>query len=268
MIRQFLIHGIVAGALAMSVSSTSAYAQAVTPRTPDGHPNLHGIWTRTERRDVLPDEFKPETGNFAYMDDDVDRDDGIIERLIPNRPHYKPEFWPRVRHLDTEGSASEPDPIFVCLPAGVPRMGPPSEIVQTPALMIFLYARRDEFRRIYMDGRPHPPEQFWWGTWKGHSVGHWEGDTLVVSTVDFTDASWLGYPGYLHSVDMRVTERFRREGNKLIWQATVEDPSVLLRPWVMDPVTVELNPDPLAEVEEALPCKDKALPNLVTKERG
>src|SRR5262249_40040449 len=127
---------------------------------------------------------------------------------------------------------------------------------------------------IYMDGRPHPPEQFWYGTWRGHSIGHWEGDTLVISTVDFNDSSWLGVPGkpispgYLHSVDMRVTERIRRDGNKLIWDATVEDPTVLLQPWVMDTVVVQLNTDPKAESDEALPCQEKDLKNMVTKERG
>ena len=125
------------------------------------------------------------------------------------------------------------------MPAGVPRMGPPDKIVQTPKEIVFLYvspAARgwgDQYRVIPMDGRPHTPLADLDGTWKGESIGHWEGDTLVVDTIGFNDTSWLDNGGYFHSENMHVIERIRREGNTLSWQATVEDPDVLMKPWAM-----------------------------------
>jgi len=83
-------------------------------------------------------------------------------------------------------------------------------------------------------------------TWYGDSVGHWENDTLVIDTVGFTDESWLAWPGWFHSNTMKVTERLKREGNVLTWQATVEDPDVLFKPRTMTPRTLRLNPNPKA----------------------
>jgi len=257
------------------VQKATAAASAI-PRMPDGQPDFNGIWAATTRRDAPPAAFNPATGNYATAINsrggspvNVERDPGIRQRMLPNRPLYRPQYWSRVQLLDTEGATVDNvDPVFVCLPAGVPRMGAPDQIVQTSKLMIFIYAGRDEFRRIYMDGRPQPKEEYWFGSWRGHSVGHWEGDTLVIETVDFNDSSWLGWPGYFHSIDMRVTERMRREGNKITWQATVHDAKVLLQDWVMAPDTMTLNPDPEAELDEALPCRDQDLEHMVTKERG
>ena len=104
----------------------------------------------------------------------------------------------------------------------------------------------------------------------GDSVGHWEGDTLVVDTIGFTDITWLETPGYFHSYDLRVTERLRREGNVLHYQATAEDPIVLTQPWVMNPRTLNLNTlpwdDPSAGLWEDVPCFETDLEHLVTKE--
>jgi hypothetical protein len=172
-----------------------------------------------------------------------------------------------VQFNDIHGhSPLAPDPQFQCMPDGVPRIGMPQEIVQTDRHMVFLYPLHT--RRIYIDGRPHPPEDQWLGTWFGHSVGTWEGDTLVISTVDFNGLEWLGWPGWFTSPDKKVTERMRRVGNTLTWQATVEDPSLLLRPWTMQMQTRQLNTDPRAELDEALPCVEKDLAHIVTRERG
>jgi hypothetical protein len=263
-----------------------ATAAAETPRTPDGHPDLNGIWRGGGggggggEADLNDQSFvanlrsrNPEADlsapvgtdkNYALGIVNFERDSGIRQRMDPNKPLYKPEFWEKVQALDINGNAE--DPGFGCLPLGVPRMGPPHKIVQTPTEMIFLYGLRMT-RLIPMDGRAHPAVAEWVGLWNGRSIGRWEGDELVVETVDFNDLSWLGWPGYFHSIDMKVTERIRREGDKLIWQATVEDP-VLQEPWVWNPRTVRLNPDPKAELEEDLPCSERDLQNMVTKERG
>ena len=174
--------------------------------------------------------------------------------------------WARVQFNDVHGhSLKAPDPAFQCMPDGVPRIGLPQEIVQTDKHMLFIYPLH--IRRIYIDGREHPPEDQWLGTWFGHSVGTWEGDTLVVSTVDFNGLEWLGWPGWITSPDKRVIERIRRVGNALTWEAEVTD-SILMQPWKTGPLTRVVNSDPRAEIEEPLPCVERDLQHIVTRERG
>ncbi len=254
-----------------------APSAAPTPLRPDGHPDFTGIWAPTQRRDeAVPPAFDAKTGNYnAVLANrtnnpvDFERDAGVRMRVFPReaRPWYKPQYWDRVQFNDLNGhSKAAPDPDFQCLPEGVPRIGIPQEILQTDRHMIFLYPLH--IRRIYIDGRPHPSEDQWLGTWFGHSIGTWEGETLVISTVDFNGLEWLGWPGWFTSPDKRVTERMRRQGNTLTWEATVDDPTLLLRPWKTAPQTRNLNTDPTAEIEEPLPCVEKDLSNIVTKERG
>jgi hypothetical protein len=283
-----------AGIAVVSVASGgSARAQQAaagpsvpTPRTADGRPDLSGVW-RTPGgaagftaenpaddakvvallRARAPDLDKTAPvgtdANYAYAIVNFERDSGISQRSVHNRPLYKPEHWAKVNELDQNGNAL--DPAFKCLPQGVPRVGPPHKIVQTATELIFLYGLR--MTRVIPIDRPLPPVSAWVGLWNGVSRGHWDGDELVVETVDFNDETWLGWPGWFHSIDMKVTERIRREGNILVWRATVEDP-VLLQPWVLTPRAVRLNPDPHAELEEDLPCFERDLQHMVTKERG
>ena len=128
----------------------------------------------------VPDAFDPKTGNYRTTSDntrtgnpvDFERDPGIRMRMFAreNKPWYKPEYWERVMFNDVHGhSQLAPDPTFQCMPAGVPRIGLPQEILQNDKQMVFLYPLHQ--RRIYIDGRPHPPEEQWLGTWFGHSVG-------------------------------------------------------------------------------------------------
>jgi hypothetical protein len=98
-------------------------------------------------------------------------------------------------------------------------------------------------------------------------VGRWDGDTLVVETLGFNEESWLGWPGWIHSYEMKVIERFRREGNVLVYDVTVEDP-YLVQPWVMDTRRIALNTNPEARFIEDLPCFERDAPHIVTKERG
>ena len=198
-----------------------------TPRTADGKPNLNGIWLRARHwadallgpnrvpgDDVMTQDEKGNItvgviargggpGAETYIN--FERDAGVRLRADPNKPLYKPEFWDHVQDLDERGNFE--DPAFTCYPYGLPRAGAPDKILQTPTEMIFLYRARNEFRVIPTDGRPLPPVDKWEGvSWYGTSVGRWEGDTLVIESVDFTDQSWLGWPGYFHSNDMKVTE--------------------------------------------------------------
>ncbi len=259
-----------AGAAAMKEA-----ASRPTPKRPNGVPDFTGIWVQTRSRadniaalDKTTGDYKNvlqgRTGNPV----DFERDSGVSQRVIPReaRPWYKPQYWERVQFNDVHGhSPKAPDPEFLCMPAGVPRIGIPQEIVQTDTHMIFTYPLH--IRRVYIDGRDHPPEEQWLGTWLGHSVGRWEGDTLVISTVDFNGQEWLGWPGWFTSPDKRVIERMRRVGNTLTWEAEVTD-SLLLHPWKTAQLTRMLNPDPKAEIEEPLPCVERDLQHIVTRERG
>jgi hypothetical protein len=254
---------------------------ARTPRTADGRPDLSGLWMNTTRADGIELTLFPSApaaqvqtdtqGNVSRFTsarrgraENFERDSTLRRRADPNRPIYKPEFWQKVRALNDDGNAA--DPGFNCMALGVPRMGPPSKIVQTPKEMIFLYASKNIFRLIPTDGRPHDPIKSGDPTLMGDSVAHWEGDTLVIDVIGFVDTSWLDKPGYFHSHDMRVTERLRREGDTIYYQATVEDPAVLEKPWVMNEIVLQLNSDPNETLWEDPPCIERDLEHLVTKE--
>jgi hypothetical protein len=236
-------------------------------QTTGAHPNLSGVWNGavparvTESGEKVGLILAARGGTLVNFE----RDNALIRRMDPNKPVYRPEFWEKVQKLDQDGNNQ--DPSYSCMPQGVPRMGPPMKIVQTESELIFLYAGpQDTYRVIPTDGRKHTPLADLDGTWKGEAIGHWEGDTMVVDTIGFNDTSWLDIGGYFHSENMRVIERLRRDGNTLTWQATVEDPDVLVAPWTMNARELRLNPDPKATLEETLPCSERDLSHLVTKE--
>jgi hypothetical protein len=240
-----------------------------TPRLADGHPDLSGLWGNVGG---FGNAQTDASGNVSVIlnardgsPENFERDSGIRQRMDPNKPIYKPEFWDKVQDYDINGNKL--DPAYSCFPEGVPRMGPPLKIIATPKEIVFLYAGRNVYRVIPID-RPHDPINSLDQTWMGDPVGHWEGDTLVVDTIGFNDVSWLDWPGYFHSTDMRVTERLTREGNTIRYQATVEDPTVLMKPWVMNPRVLRLNTDQNATIPEDLPCDERDLEHQVTKERG
>jgi hypothetical protein len=264
-------------------------AAVATPRTPDGHPDLSGLWNggngagggggaAAEPDETDPNSFAPSvfaarhtgglTGAAALIN--FERDNTIIRRMSGNRPQYKPQYWEIVKHNDQNGNTE--DPAGNCMPAGVPRIGVPAQISQSANQLIFLYvaggaaAFPATYRVIPIDGRQHTKLDDLDGTWNGESIGHWEGDTMVVDTIGFNSSTWLDIQGYIHSEDMHVIERFTRNGNTLTLQTTVDDPVMLLKPWVEAPRTVRLNPDPKAVVPETPPCSERDYAHVVTKE--
>jgi hypothetical protein len=259
----------------LEAQNYAAGTPSVSPRTPDGKPDLSGMWIVTSdnglgSKFVVEHGKKLEDGNASQRFDSRRCDptekgtDGVgcfeetnetadLEftlRYNPGRPLYKPEYWDKVQDLDYNTNTK--DPVFTCLPRGVPRMGPPQQIVQTAKYVVFFYG--GQFRIIPIDGRGHDPVRAQDISYFGDPVARWEGETLVVESVGFNDDSWLAGGGYFHSYDMKVTERLRREGNNLHYQATVEDPTVLLQPWVMNARELGLNPDPKAYVHEGDQC--------------
>ena len=253
-----------------------------TPRTADGHPDLSGLWAgggggggaaRPDEKGNLTVLQRGRPCSQAQVDSgqcapgvNFERDSGVTQRMGPEIPMYKPEFWERVQNLDRNGTQEDPE--FHCKPAGVPRMGPPAKIVQTRTELIFLYQQGNTFRVIPIDGRPHDPIKSQDTTWYGDAVGTWDGDTMVIDIVGFNDESWLGWPGWLHSNNMHVIERYTRNGNTMRWEAIVEDPDTMLEPFRMDARTLRLNPDPKASFIEDLPCEERDAQHIVTHERG
>lgn len=232
----------------------------VTPRTPDGKPDLSGMYTNGNHMFNWGVSFvvqKSEYKGPRCQDCGGEAAQAVMDRSMINKPLYKPEYWQTVQDLDF--SLVNEDPQFRCEPQGLPRIGIPIKVVQTPKEVIFWqhsYPIGYRTRSIPVDGRTHKPEDRDALTSDGIPVGRWEGDVLVIDSVGFDDKTWMGWPGYIHSNQMTVRERVWRNGDLLYWQATVTDPVMLQEPWVMDTQVRRINPDPADFVlEEALPCE-------------
>lgn len=192
----------------------------VLAATPDAHgsrdvrvaasvPDISGVWfTRGYDRRIRP------------MDGSE----------TPWQPWSKAEFD---RRADAE-KAGAPllDPTAACLPSGMPRLiaAPyPLEIVQTPDATVFLYETHHLFRVIHMNGK-HPKKVK--PSYMGHSIGHWEGDTLVVDTIGLTQITQIDEAGTMHSDALRVTERIRKvDAETLETVFTIDDPKAFTKPW-------------------------------------
>jgi len=268
-----------------------------TPRTADGHPDLTGVWnglgdnllgvpnqiandgvsidSETSSHDIATGTqiaTFPRNAARGLNNEQAERAASLLRRVGSNRPVYKPQYWQTVKEFDQ--NANEEDPSNNCMPAGVPRAGIPSYIAQYPNYFVFIYpgqggliATQTMYRMIPADGRKHTPLENLDGTYTGEAIAHWEGDTLVVDTWGFNSSTWFDQiGGYFHSENMHVIERFHRDGNTLTWTATVEDPDVLLEPWITTPRVALLNAKPDAMLPESLPCSERDLTHTVTKE--
>jgi hypothetical protein len=227
-----------------------------TPRMGD-HPDLTGNWTYTDW-----------IGNYMTgggrrcgptQDPTCNRGDNQtydFELYSPSRfgglgrPVYKPEYWDKVQELDMWTNKN--DPVMTCQPLGVPREGPPRRIMQTDKEVVFFYQGGDagggygEYRIIPTDDRKHDPKKAIEATYLGYTVGRWEGDTLVLDAISFVDSTWLGRGGLFHSELMHVVERFTRQGDVILYDVTVEDPGVMVEPWVLPTRTLQRNTNPNA----------------------
>ena len=246
-------------------------APAATPRLADGHPDLNGYWVAGGANlqggfasGLEEITFAGRGGTFRGFEEDG----GLIRMNDPNRPVYKPEFWPMIREADYQGNWQ--DPMQFCMPLGVPRLGPPARIVVLPKEILLFYTggfTRDTVRSIRMDAQ-HNPVNVALETWSGDSVGRWDGDTLVIETIGFTDSSWLHKNGYIHGFNMKVVEKLVRQGDGMRWEATVDDPEYLQQPWTLTPVMRQANKDPNAWLSETLPCDERDRDHITSHTRS
>jgi hypothetical protein len=242
-----LLSSISAGLLLVGL--VAGQQPAKVKRMADGHPDLSGLWSYAV--DLPAGGIKREVnGKVVIKQADLSNrraPKGEVKGALPFTPAplYKPEFQAKVKDLIDHESRT--DPVFYCGRPGVPRIGPPRKIVQSANEMIFLYEDMsgDTYRVIPTDGRQHRadanPSHY------GDSVAHWEGDVLVVDVKNFVEDTWFGENGYFHTDAMHVTERLWRDGDNLVWQATVEDPKVLAQPWTITPRVVKPTDEPLEE---------------------
>jgi hypothetical protein len=191
--------------LSNDLRAKSKFVDGPTPRTADGKPDFTGVWYD-----------------------------------IPGTPRPGPKMKPWALEIEAQmkkilannlGGADIQRPQAFCLPLhATPTATPfPYRFVQTPTLMVQLTEFLAEgWRQIFMDGRPHPPADEWNPSWYGHSIGRWEGDTLVVDTVGFNEST----PGYgVHTEKLHVVERITRPSvGKLHIQITADDPEAWTEP--------------------------------------
>jgi len=142
---------------------------------------------------------------------------------------YKPEAL--AKKLENQADWLTRDPEIKCYLPGVPRatyIGQPFQIFQNSSQFFIAYQYDGAVRNIYMtDPGPAPVD-----SWMGQSVGHWDGDTLVVDVTGFNDKSWFDRAGDFHSDALHVTERYTRISPDVIsYEATIDDPKVFTRPW-------------------------------------
>jgi hypothetical protein len=160
------------------------------------------------------------------------------------RPSYKPDWAKRSAEVEARVAAgdTEGDPTADCLPPGMPRalgFHYPVELLMTPGQVTVLTELANEVRRIFTDGRKHRPEDESDPTFRGHSVGHWEGKTLVVDTVGIRPDTLINGMTTPHSDKLRVTERITLVGpNELKWEVVLDDPVAFTKP--TDKVAIKL----------------------------
>jgi hypothetical protein len=240
-------------------------AAVETPRRADGKPDLTGVWgrapnpvtgsgsrrcgpTQVKGGGINPDGCQSGADNFF-----VDYAWISPSRFgVLGRPIYRPEYWDQIQELDMW--TNKYDPVMTCRPLGLPRHGTPRRIIQTDVDVIFFYpinadygGGNNEYRDIPTDGRDLSELEQNLATFYGQGVGKWEGDTLVIESVNFDDSTWLGRGGLIHSGSMRIVERLRRVGNELHYDMTIEDPEMFIEPWVMPTRVLPLmeNADPV-----------------------
>jgi hypothetical protein len=186
--------------------------QAPAPRTPDGKPDLSGLWNKISPKysrniaaDLEPDDIQPwARALVAQRREDLGKEYMNVQ-CVPLGPGY-------ATSADSTGAEM-------------------MKIVQTPGLIIILNPDLT-YRQVFMDGRPleSAPNP----NWMGYSIGHWEGDTLVVESNGFNDRTWLDHDGHPHTEALRTTERYRRRtlGN-LDVEITFTDPGTYAKPWTV-----------------------------------
>jgi hypothetical protein len=236
---------VIAALLVWGLAASPAAGQQApyrAPRTSDGKANLNGIWQAMneanwdiEAHGAGPAPVPALLGALFAQPPGL----GVVEGgPLPYKPEMlarkKENFAKRLtRPTSRELNDTTGDPEAKCYLPGVPRatyMGLPFQIVQTPQLVFMAYSFASATRQIHVGRKPEAPAP----SWMGWSIGHWEGDTLVVDVTDQVDKTWFDRAGNFHSEMMHVIERYTPTSpNTMLYEATIDDPQVFTRPWKM-----------------------------------
>ena len=225
------------GGGAASAKTTPA---GLVPRMADGHPDLSGVWWAGHDVGLRPLNAPAAAAPAAPRPPQPPQ-----QRPPSFTSLYQPWAMEKRKTL-----GDKDDPSLRCVPVAFGTanvslwgLGFLGQIVQTPKLVVMLTETYHSFRIIPTDGRKHrddvPP------SYRGDSVGHWDGDTLVVDETNFADTNWMFAEGNasFHSDALHIVERYRRvDANTIEVEATVEDPKVLTAPWTVPKQTLQLAP--------------------------
>ena len=207
--------------------------RAPAPKTPDGHPDLAGIWAAE----------CAVYGRDACFTQSLFFD--LAKDLKPGEVEMTP--WASAIQAQRESRNHVDDPYGYCMPPGVPRIdfgGGAFKILPGPGVTAFLYETLVGmiFRQVFTDGRPLPEVND--STWLGYSVGRWDRDTFVVDTIGLRDGGWLDTKmGHPNSDALHLTERFRRtDVGDMDLSITINDPKAYRKPWTIQ-AKLHLLPD-------------------------
>jgi len=225
-----------AGALALAIlglaaaSSSGQSAAYKAPRTPDGKPDLNGIWQvmNTANWDIQDHDQRQGPLYALGAAFSIPAGEGVV---VGNEIPYQPDALAKKKENAEQWLKLDPE--VKCYLPGIPRatyMPYPFQIVQTPGHTLFAYAYANASRIVYMDQKVEPQID----TWMGYPSGRWDGETLVIESTGFNDLSWFDRAGNFHSDALKVTERFTPiSRDALQYEATIEDPKVFTRAWQM-----------------------------------
>jgi hypothetical protein len=218
---------VIAGAAFLASAAARSAEQPSIPRLPDGKPNFNGIWQSIGGADVdlqdhIADKFAPGAQSV------------VEEHEIP----YLPAALMQRRNNFEKRRTEDPETAKCDLP-GVPRItyarNLPFQIFQQSDgdKITVLYEFAEAHRFIYTNGTAHPPGHINW--WLGDSRARWEGDTLVVDSVDFNDATWFDHAGNYHSEALHVVEQYALiDADHIDYKVEIEDPKIYSNPWHID----------------------------------
>ena len=212
------------------VSVLCVQAQSQFPRTKNGKPDLSGIWQVLDSSlDWDIQGHAAQAGPLAQLGAEFAVPPGIGAVEGGEIPYLPAAL---ARKQDNFQKRLTEDPEIKCYMPGVPRatyMPYPFQIEQSARYLMIAYEFNNSIRTVHMDNPgPNPAGD----SWMGWSVGHWEGDTLVVDVTGMNDQTWFDRAGDYHSDELHVTERYTpRSADVLSYEATIEDPQVFSRPW-------------------------------------
>ncbi|MBV8841794.1 MAG: hypothetical protein JO307_03185 [Bryobacterales bacterium] len=209
-----------------------ATPKSSAPRAADGKLDLTGVY---QANSTIRGSWEEANRGFGVGGTGTDPNAPVApssaDRQVRDSAPYQP--WAAKKVLESFNNRAIDDPDARCLPAGIPRLYSlglfPLQIVQTPKQVIILYEFTNVFRVIPVNVK-HPDDLE--PSYMGDSVGHWEGDTLVVDVTGFNDKTWLLGAGTLHSEALHIVERYTRvDKDRINYEAVMEDPNVLTKPW-------------------------------------